>query len=335
MGAGLHGLNGVGPRVALHMLSVYVMPVLTYGLEALVLTERDISPLEKYYKNLLRQIQHLPVHTATPAVYLLLGCIPVEGIVDIKVLNFFGSITRKPGQVEHDIVQRQLAMKELSSGSWCVYIRRVLHKYELPSAYSLMNNPPNKTTWKKLVEQTVYDHWSKELKEQAATMSTLRLLDMDTCYPRQVHSVWLHNSTPLEAHMATVKARILVQRYPLYSSYCAGKKKSARCPLCTEEEETVQHFLLRCPSLSRYRMPYLREIYTCVLMASAPMPANQEDLCILILNPETYLAGDCVLQLETTTRRMIFKLHSERSVLLGGESEYRNRCRVKVGLSGR
>ena len=33
MGAGLHGLNGVNPKIAIHLIQIYVMPRLLYGLE--------------------------------------------------------------------------------------------------------------------------------------------------------------------------------------------------------------------------------------------------------------------------------------------------------------
>jgi hypothetical protein len=40
MGAGLHGLNGVNPKVAIHLIQIYVMPRLLYGLEITTLMGR-------------------------------------------------------------------------------------------------------------------------------------------------------------------------------------------------------------------------------------------------------------------------------------------------------
>ena len=90
MGAGLHGLNGVGPAVSMSMYNSYVIPVLMYGLEALVLTTAETEAIETYHRTTLRQLQHLPKSTAIPAIYLLAGALPAEGLCDTRVLLLFG-----------------------------------------------------------------------------------------------------------------------------------------------------------------------------------------------------------------------------------------------------
>jgi hypothetical protein len=35
MGAGLHGLNGLNPKVSIHIIRIYVIPRLIYGLETI------------------------------------------------------------------------------------------------------------------------------------------------------------------------------------------------------------------------------------------------------------------------------------------------------------
>jgi hypothetical protein len=50
MGAGLHGLNGVNPKVA-HLIQIYGMPRLLYGLESTTLRQNEIQKLEIYLKN--------------------------------------------------------------------------------------------------------------------------------------------------------------------------------------------------------------------------------------------------------------------------------------------
>jgi hypothetical protein len=70
MGAGLHGLNGVNPKVAIHHIQIYVMPRLLYGLEITTLRHNEIQKLEIYVKKLLlKQVQNLPERTANEATY--------------------------------------------------------------------------------------------------------------------------------------------------------------------------------------------------------------------------------------------------------------------------
>ena len=70
-------------------------------------------------------IQHLPQSTTNCALYLLLGVLPIEAQIHIKVLNFFRNITDEeknspPSEYMRDI--RQLAMKEDESSSWVAMV---------------------------------------------------------------------------------------------------------------------------------------------------------------------------------------------------------------------
>ena len=64
LGAGLHGRNGLDPMTSMRVITLYVVPRLLHGLEATVLQKSDINELDKFFKKLLRQIQHLPESTA-------------------------------------------------------------------------------------------------------------------------------------------------------------------------------------------------------------------------------------------------------------------------------
>ena len=323
MGAGLHGLNGTGPKVAKHLINVYVTPVLLHSLEALILSDSDYKSLEQFYRTLLRQVQHLPSNCANPAVYLLLGCIPIEGQIHIRMLTFFCSVLRRPS-IGRQVIERQLAVKNVKSHSWTVQIRNILAMYNLPSAYQLLNNPPTKNGWKCAVEKAVCDHWLTELQEKASTMSTLQFLDPFACDLENLHSTWGIDADPMEVHMATVKVKLLIQRYPLTGLQYSGKKKSKTCPLCQQGEETVEHFLLICKTLCPYRPHYLQKIYMLLTMSQTPLPENTNDLTRLILDPVPYLNNRELVErkMEKVSRHLVFKLHNERSILLGGSCSY-------------
>ena len=51
MGAGLHGAYGVGPEITKHLWSIYVMPRFSYGLEALLLSPKEVTRLEDFYRS--------------------------------------------------------------------------------------------------------------------------------------------------------------------------------------------------------------------------------------------------------------------------------------------
>ena len=114
MGAGLHGLNGVNPKVVVHLIQIYVMPRLLYGLEITSLRQNEMQKLESY----LKKLKTFQKKTANEATYLMMGRIPVIGELHKRILKTFSNIIRKDNSIEKDIALRQLALKGQNSDSW-------------------------------------------------------------------------------------------------------------------------------------------------------------------------------------------------------------------------
>ena len=125
MGAGLYGLNGINPVTSKKLINIYIKPRLIYGLEAIPLRLSDVKPIELYYRELLRQVQHLPKSTANAACYLLLGCLPIEAEIHINTLLLFGRIMIRHDSVEYNIIERQLAIKDSNLNSWAIHVIQI------------------------------------------------------------------------------------------------------------------------------------------------------------------------------------------------------------------
>ena len=150
MGAGLRGENGLDPATSIHILQIYVLPLLVYGLEVLLPRKALIERLERIYKKFLKQILSLPNSTADPAIYILSGTIPIEGVIHKRALILFGSICRLPeDSVEKKMARRQLSIKGEKSASWFIGMKDIFLKYDLPLPWELLDSPPNKLAWKK------------------------------------------------------------------------------------------------------------------------------------------------------------------------------------------
>ena len=120
--------------------------------------------------------------------------------------------------------------------------------------------------------------------------------------------------------MASVKANLLLQRYPLSSSHCAGKNKNEVCQLCGNGAETIiswSHSVSDEKSKS-----YLINIYHLLFESGLEFPSNEDDVARLLLSPSTAVPENDIHLFEKLSRRMIFKLHNERTVLLGGQNVY-------------
>ena len=48
--SGLHGQNGLDPQTTMHLIRIYIIPVLLYGLEIVLLNKSLIDRLELYQK---------------------------------------------------------------------------------------------------------------------------------------------------------------------------------------------------------------------------------------------------------------------------------------------
>ena len=212
MGAGMHGRNGLSPQLSYQLWKIYVLPRMLYGLEVTIYTSTDMSKLDKFQRKTLRQLQFLPEKPSpcNQAVYGLLGAKPVEAVVDQSTLTHFGNILRSEDSIELDLAKRQLAVKNNKSKSWFIHVKKLLRKYDLPSPYELLENPPRKDTWKSTVSNAVNALCNQEAKERALPKSSLKYLNIDSLEIGVVHPVWSTlTGNPREIERAAVKARLL------------------------------------------------------------------------------------------------------------------------------
>jgi len=79
--------NGLNPRTSCKIYQVYVVPRLLYGLETLNLQNKDLTALHSFHLSTLKHIQSLPNRTATSAIYLLLGILPINAELHKRQLS--------------------------------------------------------------------------------------------------------------------------------------------------------------------------------------------------------------------------------------------------------
>ena len=95
IGTGLLGLNGANLEVSVTLWNLCIKPRLLFGLESIQLSRTDISKLEKYQLDFLRQIKHLPERFASCSVYILTCLLPIEAEIHKCELTLFGNIIRQ------------------------------------------------------------------------------------------------------------------------------------------------------------------------------------------------------------------------------------------------
>ena len=87
---------------------------------------------EKFHKNSLKMIQSLPERTATAAVYLLLGALPVEAEIHKKQLSLLHSILDSDNNRIKEVLNRQISVNFDNKDSFFYRVLKVLELYNLP-----------------------------------------------------------------------------------------------------------------------------------------------------------------------------------------------------------
>ena len=102
--------------MSIHLLQTYVLPVLIYGLEVVLLKATLMKMRERIYKQFIKQILPLPVKVADPAVYILSGARRIKAVIHKNTLVLFGSICRlDEDSAEKLVTRRQLCVKNFDS----------------------------------------------------------------------------------------------------------------------------------------------------------------------------------------------------------------------------
>ncbi len=291
MGVGLHGCDGMDPTTAMKTIELFIVPRLLYGLEATVLNKSQTEQLEGYYRSLLRQVQSLPENTATEAIYVLLGTIPIQARIHIRTLTLLGAIARLP--IEHPIRQiaiRQLARPQSPRRSWFMHAAEIGEEYGVDIRQQVLCPWP-KPVWKAYIRTVVVDTWRQRLVQNAGRKSTLHRLRHPSKEGR-AHTVWTScKGDPYLVNKATVRAKMLVGRYQVQATQAkfANQAISAVCKLCQAEEEDLPHMLTSCTALEHIRESKIQRLMDLYREDEVHAPRTREELTCAIVNGSSYI----------------------------------------------
>ena len=325
MGSGVHGNNGVGAMICMQIFNVYVLPRLLYGLDVLMLSQKQIQTLTAYYNRILKQFQGLPTRTATCAVLLLVGALPFPALLHLRQFSLIGMIARSNNQTLKRLALRQAALR-CSKTSWFARVNSALTQYSLPTISELLENPVPREQWKEITKQKVTELCYSELSCEAATKSSLKFLGVpDTLKTHQCWSSVEHNVKDVKR--ASIKARLITGTYILQSNKARfnQNKVDPTCPLCNEEDEDLQHFILRCPALEDVRkrsLPPLVELLKCHNISFEDFGIEHQLQCVIdsskieLSIPEERIDSIPVERIECVSRRLCFDLHARRTFIL-------------------
>ena len=328
------------PVAGLRLEKIYGFPVLLSGLGSLVLSRSELSAINQHHKETVQQLTRLLPNTPRAVCYFLAGSLPGEAYVHLRQISLLGMICNLPGSILHKHAVSVLSAKP-SSGSWFHQVRNTCLKYKLPHPLTLLSSmpPPDKKWLKNLAKQKVIDYWEQNLREEAASLESLKYFHPQFMSLESPHPIFMSaKSSSYEVTKAGVQALLLSGRYRterLSRHWSANPKGSCLCPSCfgLEISEDVEHILLHCPSLSatraslaKFTLDYAKDnpdIQSVLLEYTKPTnPLFVQFLLDCSVIPRvislTQLYGtNTLFKLFKVTRAWCYSLHRNRLKLLG------------------
>ena len=323
MGAGFHGVNGISPMIAISIYNTYVLPILIYGLEALLPKDTALLPAETQHKRILTQLCSLPETVAGPTPFILAGTLPLMALIHKKALKLLGSILETRNELEMRIVRRQAILKEESS--WVTRVMHILVAYNLPTLTALLESMPKRATWNTLVNKSVDDSWEERIKGQSRLYPSLRYLSTNQFKNGTIHPlITTIKNNQRDIYRGMIKLRLATGCYYLRSKAKPINQAPAdrTCPVCKEEEETREHFILRCPALDHKRIPNMEN---CPI----ELPSTKNEMMKIIMDSTDQstkqFLGDIPVEIfEFWSRRLCYNLHAYRSQLISNPTAKKN-----------
>ena len=308
------------------------------GLGSLFLSQKEVSIVDQQYKRTLQNILRLSVSSPACLVYFVAGSLPGAAIIHLRQLTLFCLVCRLKGDPLHQHAVHTLLTSSPTTQSWFIQVRNLLLQYHLPHPLYLLQDPPSKETFKRLVKSRVIDFWEKKFRAEAALLSSLRYF----------HTTFLSLVTPhrlfksagpnmYEVSKAKVQLLFLSRQYPCGERvrHWALDNKEGFCsyPPCTEMKvlESPEHILLTCQAYHSTRLNLIdAALRTCTSQTHAlflrHLFSNMANMMLFLLDPssipeviscaQTY--GENIYNdIFYIGRTWCYSLHRERSKRLG------------------
>ena len=177
-------------------------------------------------------------------------------------------IARLPTNILHATASTILSSDPDSSKSWFVKnIRHLCRKYSLPSPLQLLQNPPSKNCYKKLIKSRILDYWETHLRAEAAPKPSLIYFKpsfMSLSSPHPMFTTCGSNS--FETNKSTCQAALISGRFKtdLLARHWVQENPEGHCVICPNLglQDTLEHFLITCNTLMPTRETILNYWYS-------------------------------------------------------------------------
>jgi hypothetical protein len=325
----------LSPLVQIHLWRTYHIPVLVSGLSAQPIRPTTIKPMAVFQNKIMRGILKLSNTSPIPAIYFLLGELPVEGILHINTLSIFHTIRSNSDTTVSKIIMYILMMCKSNSTTWSNHLQLLCQKYSLPSPLALLQSGSlwTKQAWNTLVRTRVTVWYEKEFRRLSLSNSKMQYLNVQlnglsgAPHPCLLNIITTQDVKKLRLHLKFLTGDFLTnERLNLDQP-----NLSPACQLCHAPVESSEHVLVVCKATQEVRSRLIPDLMntvaqvqpTCKLLESHPPQASilaQFLLDCSSLNlPDSFRVpahNPAISAIFNVSRNWTFSISSARSRLL-------------------
>ena len=212
---------------------------------------------------------------------------PAKAVLRMRQLSLFSMICRLPGNILNNLAG-QILLSDKKELTWFGQIESACYQYALPHPLQLLDNPPEKESFKKLTKLKVAEYWQLYLRNKIVEdeLSSLEYFKPEYCSLLKPHPILYTAASAYEVNKMIVQLRLLSGRARLGSlTRHFSAQSDGVCELCNNELEDLDHLLLpRCKALkdrAEILLTYMRDILKpsipCSLIFDSILAGSQQN----------------------------------------------------------
>ena len=286
------------PATSLRVLAIYGTPVLMSGLASLVLSPKEVAIIDQQFKRTLQNILNLSVSSPSAVVHFKSGSLPATAILHLRQISLFGMICRLPSDPLNTLARQPLLTSSSRSQSWFIQVRNLLLVYQLEHPLKLLDYPPSKDSFKRLVKAKVTDFWEQKLRQESSYLPSLKYFHPQFMSLRSPHKLLLAAGPKMyEICKAKIQLKFLCSQYPCgeRTRHWTPENSAGICTFLNcynnKSVESPEHILLHCPAYNSARN-------------------NMIAMCLKIKNPISHGLVTSLLLSKSNSIKMQFLLDS-------------------------
>lgn len=231
----LHDPNfaAIQMKSAWKLLKTCILPIITYGLEAINIRQQDHNDLNKIWEAIIRRILQTPISTPKESLYIETGLVDITTSIHRNRLRMAARLLNKSSQMLKNL---QL---ENNKNGWWTKTSQIMELYDIKE----QDLKQTKKITNKIITTKTGDKFKEDTLNKAISKSKIQhLLQTNRQWNVEKTEPYLNQLTRNESSILfQARTRMLKIKNNYRQAY-----NNLICRLCKNEDETQIHILEKC-----------------------------------------------------------------------------------------